>query len=318
MAETELGVSLDATGGRNFAPQLAMEAPLRPAARKCSFRRSIFEFFNAGPGSRIAALAVDLHFLAWRLANPGAQFSDYYAGSIAAALKRGGTHKTLGGKRFLSSSGKSVPDTIAPHLFQSRGLNYFAAAVRHGLLPEHTCIDFGCGSLRVGQHLMAHLAPGRYWGLDLVSDFFEAGLPLLPAGLAAQKRPHMHVIGDETLSLARQAKPDFVVCFAVLKHVPPSELNAFFTSILRLTAAHTKVLITFNEGERTSRTGAKIWDYCRDEVAASVQSRCADARCTFTPLDEMTDGDRLPRTSILFIQRSERFSKVLSGSWGAC
>lgn len=134
---------------------------------KRSLKRTIFEFFNKGSGWKLTALVVDFKFLLWKLRHPGARFSDYYAGTIAAGLKQGRSHKTLGNKRFLSGSLATGPGQLSQMESQTRGLNYFEVAVKYGLQPDHTCVDYGCGSLRVGQHLINYLQPGKYWGLIL-------------------------------------------------------------------------------------------------------------------------------------------------------
>src|SRR5205085_5787086 len=128
---------------------------------------------------------------------------------------------------------------------QSRDLNYFEVARDHGLRPEHICIDYGCGSLRVGRLLIEYLAPGHYWGLDIVSDFYEAGKTLLPAGTLEEKRPELHVLSLHSILKARHAQPDFVFSFAVLKHVPPEELERFFATITALMEPKTTAVITF-------------------------------------------------------------------------
>jgi hypothetical protein len=42
------------------------------------------------------------------------------------------------------------------------------------------CVDFGCGSLRLGQHAIRYLDRSNYWGVDLTDSFIRAGIDLLP------------------------------------------------------------------------------------------------------------------------------------------
>jgi hypothetical protein len=287
-------------------------------SRPNRFKRKLFDFFNNGSGHKLSSVFIDIHFTIWKLRHPGSKFSDYYAGSISAELKRGRTHKTLGSKRFLS--GSLAADPIEHDLMSQsiRGMNHFNAAIRLGLRPEHTCIDYGCGSLRVGQHIMKYLEPGRYWGLDIVSDFYESGKTLLPPDLMNQKRPELHVIGPGILRAARKSGPDFIVSFAVLKHVPPAELDAYFENIACMMAPHSKAVITFNEAKHTTRTGAKIWDYCREEIIASLQCRNAGIKCTVSPYSKKAESSGLPQTSILLIERDVALLSSGQGTWGAC
>jgi hypothetical protein len=277
-------------------------APM-PAAGRHGLKRRAFEFFNHGGGSRIAARAIDLHFRWWKLRHPGATFADYYAGSIADELRRGKSHKTLGDKQFLSGSLASNPVNLEKAAHHARGTEYFGLALRHGLKRHHACIDYGCGSLRIGQHLIAWLDAGNYCGLDMVSDFYESGKTLLADGLLVHRQPRFGVIGPEGFAMARQPEPDFIFSFAVMKHVPPPELHAYFRNIAALMAPATRTVITFNEAAHSTRSGAKIWDYCQDDIIAGL--RCADPAlaCAFDAF--IADGgDTLPRTSVLVVRKT--------------
>jgi hypothetical protein len=294
-----------------------LNGPVRKKYRQLSLRHSIFNFFNTGAGHKVSAFAIDLHFKFWKLWHPGAKFSDYYAGSIAASLKRGGTHKTLGNKKFLSGSYISGPAELDVASHQKHGKNHFETAIKHGLLPKHTCIDYGCGSLRVGQHLINYLEPRNYLGLDIISDFYEAGKTLLPSQLMERKQPEFQTI-DQTPVVARRADADFIVSFAVLKHVPPSELDAYFRGIIALMASRTKVLIDFNESKRTARAGAKIWNYCADEIVRSFLNQDEGLTYTVNSISGGSDGGFRRGRSLLLIERNGTPSPSFQGTWGAC
>jgi len=270
-------------------------------------KRTLFEFFNKGSGWKLTAAAVDLKFLLWRIRHPGAHFSDFYAGSIAVGLKQGRSHKTLGNKKFLSGSLVSHPIKLEHSENQTRGTNYFAVTTRYGLQPEHICVDYGCGSLRVGQHLIDYLQPEKYFGLDIVSDFYEAGKSLLPQQALETKKPQFQTINSITLKAVSIKNPHFIVSFAVLKHIPPNELDPYFRNIVSMMSVRSQAVITFNQAKRTVRTGAKIWDYCQDEIIASVHNQGSDLYCIINPLDVEQTEESLPRISILLIRKTEKF-----------
>lgn len=278
--------------------------------KKRTLKRSVFEFFNKGSGWRLTALMVDLKFFLWKIRHPGANFSDYYAGSIAIGLKQGWSHKTLGNKKFLSGSLASGPDKLNQLENQIRGTNYFEVAIQYGLQPWHECVDYGCGSLRVGQHLINYLQSESYIGLDIVSDFFETGKTLLLQQTLDTKKPQFQVINSVTIKAVSSQPPHFIYSFAVLKHVPPSELDAYFRNIVSMMASHTQAVITFNHAELTNRTGAKIWDYCQDEIVASVYKQGPDLYCTINPMYTEHKGESLPRISVLRIGMKEYSASV--------
>ena len=272
-----------------------------PANENPGFKRKIFDFFNVGIGSKISALVIDTHFLYWKLRHPGAKFSDYYAGRIADSLRRGGTHKTLGDKAFLSGSlfSNAVKKSVETH--QNRGKQYFNIAVNHGLEPHHSCIDYGSGSLRVGQHLINFLNAKKYWGIDIVSDFYEAGISLLQPGTMELKNPRFDVISQATLEAIRLTKPDFIFSFAVLKHVPPDELDLYFRSIATMMAAHTIAVVTFNPSHNTLRTGGSIWNFRPEDLVRCILSIDPNLKCSITP--KLEDTVKLPKIVAISIQR---------------
>lgn len=88
----------------------------------------------------------------------------------------------------------------------------------HGLLPRHTFLDIGCGTLRGGLPVIAYLDPGNYSGIDLRHEVLaEARSELREAGLE-HKRPDLRVNGDlSQLDLGRRF--DFLWAFSVLIHM---------------------------------------------------------------------------------------------------
>lgn len=274
---------------------------------KRTLKRTAFEFFNKGGGWRLTALVVDLQFLLWKLRHPGANFSDYYSGSISTRLKKGRSHKTLGNKKFLSRSLASDYIRLDPLENQVRGTNYFALAIKYGLRPEHACIDYGCGSLRVGQHLINYLQAGKYWGLDIASDFYDAGKILLVDQVLETKTPQFQIINPIAIEAASMKYPHFIFSFAVLKHVPPTELDAYFSNIVGMMASYSQALITFNQSEHTARIGGKLWNYCQDEIFASVRKQGSDLYCIINPMYSGNEEKSLPRVSVLLIRKEGSF-----------
>jgi hypothetical protein len=247
-------------------------------------RRRIFEFFNQGAGFKLSATAINVHFKLWQRRHPTLTFGDYYAGTIAASLRRGGSHKTLGDRAFLTASRLQDKSDFA-----SRGRSVFETLLRHGLEPHYRCIDYGCGSLRIGQHIMRHVEPGNYFGVDMVDDFYRAGQRLLPSALLSDKQPRFGVIDGDTLQQCADFRPDFIVSIAVLKHVPPNELKTYFAKILSLMHRRSTVLITFNRASVTTRSGGSIWDFKPTDLERCVRYINPALTCTVSSL--VSGGD---------------------------
>jgi hypothetical protein len=242
------------------------------------------------PARMVGIVSSSVEFAYWRLRHPDATFADYYAGQIARHLDRGGGHPTLG-KREVFPSSPFAPSTlidVAEH--SRRGCEEFEILLGLGLKPEHVCIDFGCGSLRVGQHLIPYLNAGQYWGLDITDRFYRDGMDLLAAGQIEMKRPNLGVISHETLRMAALANPDFIISFSVLSHVPPAEAGLYFDRILGLMGEKTKLVFSFRESTINFRAAGKAW--ARDAGSVEELIRC-----------------RRPQSDILFHRKPVRKSR---------
>ncbi|HEX2889799.1 hypothetical protein [Vineibacter terrae] len=235
-----------------------------------------------------AALAIwgEIGFRLFRLSHPGATFADFYAYDIERKLATGASHPTLGKRKRVRRTGQALDLTTARH--GARGRFVLERLFLEGLRPEHRVVDYGCGSLRIGQHFISFLDPGGYWGLDVTDSFYRDGLDLLPPGAAQARCPHLAVIDTTTLSDVRAQQPDFIVCVAVLLHVPPGELDMFFDRLLGLRAPHSVVALWFDESATLVRTQAKAWAYPRATILAQAGRAAPDAACTVEVFDDIT------------------------------
>ena len=161
-------------------------------------------------------------FLLWKRKHPSAAFTDYFLKIVYSDLARGLSHPTLGPKLCRGSFGTSGQKT-----FQT-------LARRYGVGPEDTCVDYGCGTLRVGVHAIKYLGRGRYWGMDISAPFLAQGLELIGRDLAGTKEPNLRVISPANIAEVSAAKPKLVFSVNVLLHVHPAELSEYVSNILAL------------------------------------------------------------------------------------
>jgi hypothetical protein len=135
-------------------------------------------------------------FEKWRCENPGLPAWHAYAPD----------REVLSGKQANSTIGtcpKGKP-------FQESGLNEFNKLLALGLKADDICVDYGCGTLRVGQHVIRYIGPGCYWGFDIHGAYLEAGRNLMDGALIAEKRPHLRVISANTVTECASHQPSFV------------------------------------------------------------------------------------------------------------
>ena len=206
-------------------------------------------------------LPAELRYRFWRMANSGRSFADFYAHRIDRRLARGFRHATLGRNDHTQSNPlrhRSGHVELPPW---ERGRGTFDFIKTFGLQPTQRCVDYGCGSLRIGMHLMQALDTGNYWGVDITPRFYEAGLTLIDADLISAKRPRLDVISDGVLRQIREWQPDLVVSVSVLMHVPPAEVAEFLRRIIDLLSGDARALILFDRTDRNRRIGSMSWSY---------------------------------------------------------
>lgn len=120
-------------------------------------------------------------------------FAEFYRRDVEAQLRSGAVHSTLG-PRLRSGT------------FSEAGLDVLARLQGFGLTEGMVCIDYGCGTLRVGQHLIRLLGPGAYWGLDISAYLLAEGRRLIGAGLGRDQFSKRYP-ARKSKRLARSATP---------------------------------------------------------------------------------------------------------------
>lgn len=159
-------------------------------------------------------------FQAWQRLNPSKTFKEYSAEQIETTLAEGAAHPSLGGKL------RSGP-------YETAGLGMFENLLRYGLKERDTCVDYGCGTMRVGQHVVKYLGRRRYWGLDISPRLLEEARALIGDN-ASEKEPQLRVISDAAVAEAAAAGPDVLFSHRVLPHVHPGDLPEYFRNIMTI------------------------------------------------------------------------------------
>lgn len=244
---------------------------------------SLWHLNRVTPVRLLSILLGDIGYACWRRHHWDGRFSSYYVHVITMKLEKERVQQTRGRKRhrpanFLSTGGILTLPQSQPH-----GRFAFKKIVELGLQPHHVCVDFGCGSLRVGKHLIGYLQRNRYWGLDVTDRFFQNGLDLLEYGITQAKTPHLRVIAEPLLKQVAHLKPDYLICVSVIMHVPPHELDSFFDKLLRLMGTQTRLLLFFDESPSDIRTESKSWAYSVASLTDHILRRHPHAQVSCKP-----------------------------------
>jgi len=257
----------------------------------------------------VSITVAQLRFRCRRLCLPNIRFSDFYVESIGRTLDSGGVHRTLGKKYWLKGAVDAAGRRRASQAFGSVGLEPFAIIVKHGLAPHHSCVDYGCGMLRIGMHAIRFLDRGNYWGLDITDRFFRDGLELMEQDLIESKAPHLRVIEESVIAALERTPPDFLFSNAVLKHVPPFELDGFFDNFMRLVGPRTRAIIFFEEAPEQRRTAGVTWAYPADLLIGKIRSRNSSATVEIERFDWVLGrGGPNRMQSILLIDGKDRLA----------
>jgi hypothetical protein len=179
-----------------------------------------------------AKLAIqNAQFRLWQWRHPGATFKDYFGEVVSDHVKQRRLHPTLG-------------ENLRGGAFGEFGQDAFNRILKFGLSPNDVCVDYGCGTLRVGIHFIRYLGRGHYWGLDIHQALLDEGARLIGAELMAEKQPRLHVLSPPLVKQAGKANPKLLFSIAVLIHVHLDELEEYFGNILTIIGCSGRAIMT--------------------------------------------------------------------------
>jgi hypothetical protein len=203
-------------------------------------------------------------FDAWQKRNPTKQFKDFFSEGVRAKLTRGRPHMTLGGNLHVGEFGNS-------------GQKEFLRLLHEGLKPEDVCVDYGCGTLRIGVQTMDYLQVGNYWGFDIDDFLLEEGRRLIGRERMESKRPNLRVIAPAALAEAAACKPAMLFSYAVLIHVHPLELKEYWTNILSVIGHSGKAIVTgrWTYDDETLQYSGQGWAYAMSTLTDVLQEQGA-------------------------------------------
>lgn len=240
----------------------------------------------------------DFHFRRWKRHSPLASFAEFYAERVATKILTGRHHKTLGARAWEPGHGPGIE--LDRFSFAARGLENWAQVLDFGVTTDMRCVDYGCGSLRIGQHAIRYLDVGNYWGVDVTDVFIAEGLKLIDPKLIEARKPQFGTIDDGLLARIRVWEPDFIFANAVLVHVPPAELTLFFKRIQSIMTRRSKVVIIYISSERTKRVKSMNWAYSEATIREAVQTAGVTFKTMFVDVHkgpQFVDGR--PRRALL-------------------
>lgn len=203
---------------------------------------------------RLATITKKAMYWIWCAKHPFATYSDFYVHEQVRRIERKGRHQTLG-----------------PSLLPLEGMETLKGLRSLGLKPSHRVLDYGCGRLRSGRHLISFLERGNYVGLDVTSAFFLQGLKEISPELIREKMPEMHVISRQSIGNLSLRKHDFILLEGVLQCVPPREIPSVMRRVNRLCSKQTKIIVSLLEGPRSMSVGSISFRHSLSDFASACE-----------------------------------------------
>lgn len=159
----------------------------------------------------------------FKLENPRASYASFAVTKEAAFVSENRPHATLG---------ENITDAS-----RQQGVKIYSKYMAIlGVQPSDKVIEYGCGSLRVGECFVETLGRGHYFGLDVVREFYEIGRSRLIKKIGDAKNHHFHLIDEEGIQLGEAFGADHVFASNVLFHIHPDDIRTSLAYIARLCA----------------------------------------------------------------------------------
>lgn len=202
-------------------------------------------------------------------------------------------------ERYISHEARRLR-TVVPYATlcgdtKNNGLCEFTALLQAGLKPHHCVIDFGCGTLRLGRHLIPFLDPGNYWGLDITEKLLKLGFADLgPEALRKIKLSRLHIISRATLKLASSARPDVVLVAGVLQCLPPRKVGRVLTELRSISSPSTQILMTLLESESTKRIGRFAYRHSLKEIRLATKRASLEMQILRRDIDPWLISSAMP------------------------
>lgn len=206
----------------------------------------------------------------------------------------GGTWIDYYTKRLDRAAARSKED-LGRQEYVVQGEEHFAIIKANGLKPNDRFLDYGCGILRVGIHVIRYLEPKHYTGVEISKDRLARGREMAAQHGVADDQYQTLIVHDCHLKELGDQQFDFIWAWSVVNHMPNRDVQDMLAAMRKHLAPGGQFIFMFNDGGRSGRIGIKDFLVPR----ATMQKWCEDAGFAFSLLpDVIQDTYRLARLTI--------------------
>lgn len=148
--------------------------------------------------------------------------------------------------------------------------------VQQGLEPGQRFLDVGCGSLRAGRHLVEHLEPGNYHGIDVNADLVAAGYDHELTDEQRERLPVANLRSTDRFDADFGVEFDMAIAQSVFTHISLNHVRLCLARVAQVMRSGGRFFITFNEQpedfpvdgipERGHYTERNVFWYYREDI----------------------------------------------------
>ncbi|BBL76987.1 hypothetical protein MishRS11D_40850 [Methylomagnum ishizawai] len=158
----------------------------------------------------------------------------------------------------------------APENYDLISAMTFGLLTSLGLRQQHSLLDIGCGSLRIGRLLIPYLNADRYFGVEPNRWLVEEGIAKeVGESLIAIKRPSFHF--SDGIADWRKGEFDFAVAQSIFSHTGRDLLERWLAEVSVALKPGGALVATFVHGEDNDKTGW-IYPHCVSYTPETIAS----------------------------------------------
>ena len=131
----------------------------------------------------------------------------------------------------------------------------------HGLQPQHTLLDFGCGTLRAGRHFIRFLAAGCYTGVDISPAALEYAKNLVREEGLSDKNARLLLNEQVDRTFADLGTFDFILAQSVFSHLQEPQIEDILRNVHGAMTERSKFFFTFNSAPHPKELSKKDFAY---------------------------------------------------------
>ena len=124
--------------------------------------------------------------------------------------------------------------------------------LNHGLKPNSTLLDIGCGTLRGGIRFIEFLDPRKYHGLDVRPKALQEGESYIKEKNLDSKLPKLHLINNYSSYKIEQSF-DFAFAFSVLFHMTDEICSECFLFVHQHLSTNGKFYANIHVGDEKGK-----------------------------------------------------------------